>query len=204
MLIMRWMAFGLALLAAAVVQAPVAQAAVLIFATPLSGPAEFPPNTSPGTGEAVVFIDDVLNTMTVQATFAGLIGTTIASHIHCCTAVPGTGTVGIATETPTFSNFPLGVQSGKFSQTYDLLDPNTYNPPFLLANNNSAAQAEAAFIQGLEDGRAYLNIHTTFVRSGEIRGFLAQVPEPSSLLLLTAAFCGMIPLVRRRNPGCRT
>src|SRR4051794_11620989 len=112
MLIMRWMAFGSALLAAAVVQAPVAQATVLIFATPLSGPAEAPPNSSLGTGEAIVTIDNVLHTMDVQVTFSGLTGTTTASHIHCCTLLPGTGTAGIATERPTFSTFPLGVMSG--------------------------------------------------------------------------------------------
>jgi len=191
------MAFGSALLAAAVVQAPVAQATA-IFATSLSGPAEAPPNASPGTGEAIVTINDVLHTMDVQVTFSGLIGTTTASHIHCCTLVPETGTAGIATETPTFSNLPLGVTSGTFNQSYDLLADATYNPPFLAANGGTAAAAEAAFIEGLEEGRAYLNIHTTFVRSGEIRGFLQQVPEPSSLLLLAGAFGGMFPFVRRR------
>src|SRR5690242_15031440 len=94
-LTMKWMAFGVALLAAAAVQAPVAQATVLIFATPLSGPAEAPPNSSLGTGEAIVTIDNVLHTMDVQVTFSDLTGTTTASHIHCCTSLPGTGTAGI-------------------------------------------------------------------------------------------------------------
>jgi len=202
------MAFGVALIAAAAVQAPVAQATVLTFATPLSGPAEAPPNTSMGTGEAIVTIDDVLHTMDVQVTFSGLTGTTTASHIHCCTLLPGTGTAGIATERPTFSTFPLGVHSGDFNQGYDLLDPDTYNevpPTFISTHGGTVATAEAALIQGLENGTAYLNIHTSVVPGGEIRGFLqlVGVPEPSSLLLLAGAFLGMLPLVRRRNPGLR-
>ena len=75
--------------------------------------------------------------------------------------MPGTGNVGVATETPTFSNFPLGVKSGKFDQSYDLLADATYNAPFLAANL-TASGAEAALIKGLLEGRAYLNIHSDF------------------------------------------
>jgi hypothetical protein len=32
-------------------------------------------------------------------------------------------------------------------------------------------------------GQAYWNIHSTFAGSGEIRGFLVPVPEPSALAL---------------------
>jgi len=66
----------------------------------LDGPSEFPPNASPGTGFANVIIDDVANTMRVIADFSGLIGTTTAAHIHCCTTTPGTGTANVATQTP--------------------------------------------------------------------------------------------------------
>ncbi len=202
---MRWMALGLALIAAAAVQAPGAQAA-LIFTTSLSGPNESPPNASPGTGTAIVTIDDLANTMRVQIGFTGLLGTTTASHIHCCTAVPGTGTAGVATKTPTFPGFPLGVTSGTYDQTFDLLPvtpTDTYNAAFVAANGGTVAGAEAALIAGLEAGKAYLNIHSTEFPTGEIRGFLAAVPEPSSLLLLAGAFFGMIPFLRRRYSADR-
>lgn len=88
-----------------------AQATITIYGATLSGPNESPPNASPGTGQAVVTIDDVLNTMRVQVSFSGLTGTTTASHIHAPTAAPLTGTAGVATTTPTFTNFPLGVTS---------------------------------------------------------------------------------------------
>jgi hypothetical protein len=206
---MRWMAFGAALLAAAVVQVPVARATVLVFTTTLSGANEVPANASPGTGTASVTIDDVADTMRVQVTFSGLLDQTSASHIHCCTAVPGTGNAGVATKTPSFPGFPLNVTSGTYDHLFSLLPAtptDTYNAAFVTAHGGTVAGAEAALIAGLKAGEAYLNIHSLpDFGSGEIRGFLqlTSVPEPSSLLLLAGAFCGMIPLVRRRNPGRR-
>jgi hypothetical protein len=39
-------------------------------------------------------------------------------------------------------------------------------------------------LAGLDSGRAYFNIHTMAYPAGEIRGFLAAVPEPTALALL--------------------
>jgi hypothetical protein len=47
-------------------------------------------------------------------------------------------------------------------------------------------------------GRAYFNIHTSFAPGGEIRGFLAPVPEPAVLSLLGVGICA-ISLRRRRR-----
>jgi hypothetical protein len=64
----------------------------------LTGPGESPPNASPGPGFAVITIDRTRNTLNIVSdTFSGLLGTTTASHIHCCTAGPGVGTAGVAT-----------------------------------------------------------------------------------------------------------
>lgn len=157
-----------------------------VYNAVLSGAAEDPPNASPGTGTAIVELDLVAHTLHVQAQFSDLIGTTTLAHIHAPTAVPGAGTAGIATMTPTFLGFPAGVTSGIYDATFDTLDASTYSAPFVTANGGTAAGAEAALAASLAAGTAYFNIHTTEFPGGEIRGFL--VPEPAALgMLLVAA-----------------
>lgn len=173
-------------------------AAIISYTASLSGAAESPPNASPGTGSVLLTIDDVLNTMRVQASFSGLTGTTTASHIHCCTAAPGAGNVGVATQLPSFSGFPLGVTAGTYDHTFDLTLASSWNPAFITANGGTAAGAQAALLAGLASGRAYFNVHTTTFPGGEIRGFPQAVPEPASLLLAAAAI-GALLLAQRRT-----
>src|SRR5207253_5121866 len=123
-----------------------------------------------------------------------------ASHIHCCTSVPFTGTAGVATQTPTFSGFPLGVTSGSFSQTLDTSVVSSYNPAYVTANGGTPASAEAALFAGIAAGTAYLNIHSQSFPGGEIRGFLiAEAPEPGTFLLVGAMLAGIVMRRRRRS-----
>ena len=110
-----------------------AKADVLQYDAFLSGPNESPPNASPGTGFAIVDYDNVAHTLLVDVSFSGLLGTTTASHIHAATAVPGTGTAGVATTTPYFTGFPLGVTSGSYSNVLDLTMASSYNPAYVTA-----------------------------------------------------------------------
>src|SRR5262245_21981129 len=160
-----------------------AHAIVYDFTALLSGPAENPPNASPGTGFSSVIYDSVAHTLSVNISFSGLTGNTTASHIHAPTAVAGTGPAGVATTTPTFPNFPLGVTSGTYSQVLDLSSTSSYNAPFLTANGGTAAGAEAALVDAMLNGKAYVNIHSSTFQGGEIRGFL-QVPDGGSTLAL--------------------
>src|SRR5438093_327980 len=105
-----------------------AAATPAVYSGQLSGAAESPPNASAGTGTTVVTYDATAHTLDVQVTFSGLTGTTTASHIHCCTATPATGTATVATQTPTFSGFPLGVTSGTYSMSFDLTMSSAWNP----------------------------------------------------------------------------
>jgi hypothetical protein len=116
-----------------------------------------------------------VRTWTVNAQFSGLVGITTAAHIHCCTAVAFTGTAGVATQTPSFQGFPLGVTSGNFSGIFDIDLASSYNPAFINANGGTVGALDA-LITGLNSGKAYLNIHTGSFPSGEIRSFLVNAP----------------------------
>jgi hypothetical protein len=154
--------------------------ASIIYVAFLNGLSEAPPNASPATGHARVVVDDVANTMEVTVDFTGLVAGNTASHIHCCTTVPLTGTAGVATTTPTFTGFPSGTTSGTYDHTFDMLLASSYNPAFI---TGTPASAEAALFAGMAQGRTYLNIHSTTFPGGEIRGFLTETPEPATLSL---------------------
>jgi hypothetical protein len=158
-------------------------ASVIVYTAHLDGTSESPSNASPGTGFAEVDFDIAAHSMRVQVTFSDLLGTTTASHIHAPTSAPGVGNAGVATTTPTFAGFPLGVTSGTYDHILDMTLASSYNPSFVTVNGGTTAGAEAALVAALADGKAYLNIHTTMFPGGEIRGFLAPVPEPSTLLI---------------------
>jgi len=192
----RIFVYSLVLLAAAL--SPLA-AEPIIFVSNLSGAAEEPPNDSPGTGFTRVEIDPIAHTLRVFAEFDDLLEGTTASHIHL-----GVPTGGVATTVPTFPDFPLGVTSGTYDRTFDTLDPTTYNPNFLnnMVNQGNVATAEATLFSGIQGGIAYLNIHTTAFPGGEIRGFLAPIPEPSTIGLAAGALIGLALL--RRRPATRS
>ena len=57
-----------------------------------------------------------------------------------------------------------------------------------------------AFIGGLRNGRTYFNIHTSTFGGGEIRGFLAPVPEPATYGLTALGLLGIAGGLRRRRP----
>lgn len=155
------------------------QAAVVSYTAPLTGPAESPPNASPGSGFAQVDLDIVAHTMRVIVTFQDLIGTVTAAHIHGPTSTAGTGTAGVATVTPTFTGFPGGVTSGSYDHTFDLTLAGSFNASFVAANGGTAASAEAALEAAIAAGKAYVNIHTSAFGGGEIRGFLISTSVPT-------------------------
>ncbi len=190
-------AFGCVLLISAV-----SYATPITFTGVISGANENPPTGSPGTGSAIVTYDSSTHLLSVDVVFSGLEAATTASHIHCCVAPPGNA--GVATTTPTFTGFPLGVTSGTFVSTLDLTQASSWNPAFITAEGGTTAGAEAALAAGLESDMAYLNIHTTAFPGGEVRAFLVPVPEPGSAMLAVAGLAGLAFLYRARRSQVRS
>jgi hypothetical protein len=170
-----------------------------VHAAPIVFTADLAPEIggTSGTGFVTVMLDPVAHTLQVDATFSNLTGVTTVAHIHCCVDPPGI--VGVATYPTTFPGFPAGVTNGSYSSPLiDLTDSASFTAGF--RNNfggGTNAGAEAALLTGLLTGRAYFNIHTSFSSSGEIRGFLAPVPEPGVLTLLAVGLCATLSRGRR-------
>ncbi len=181
-----------------------ALATMTVFTTQLSGAAEFPPVATTGSGTATVTFDDIAHTLRIEASFADLVGTTTAAHIHCCVSpLDNPPTAGVATQTPSFSGFPAGVTAGSYDNTFDTTLTGTFSAGFLTANGGTAAGAEAALMTGMLAGNAYLNIHTTDHPGGEIRGFLQPVPEPATYGLMLSGVLTVMAVahLRRRKGG---
>jgi len=176
-----------------------ASAAEFIYSGILTGDQEVPVVLSPGIGSATVTYDDLLHTMRVQVSFSGLLGTTTASHIHVRVGDPPAVSGGVATQTPTFGGFPLGVQSGTYDHLFDLTQAASWNAAFIASNGGTAAGAESAFALALQQGRAYLNVHTNLYGGGEIRANLAAVPEPAAWAMMLVGFLGLGAAMRRAH-----
>lgn len=188
----------LALAASGLVAASAAHAVPVTERAVLSGPAESPPNTSPGSSITTVEIDGTV--LRVEVPFRDLVAGATMAHIHCCTTAAFTGTAPVALP---FTDFPTGVTAGKYNHAFDLTSDAVYNATFLGANGGTASGASAALLAGIEANEAYVNIHSSEHPGGEIRGFLvaAPVPEPGSWAMLGAGLAGLGVMARRRRRG---
>lgn len=159
----------------------VADAAPVSYIVTLDGASESPPVVSTGIGAGQVDIDIVAHTLRIQVSWSGLVGTTTVAHIHAPTASPLSGVVGVAVTPGTLPGFPVGVTYGDYEILLDTSSATTYTAGFI--NNfggGTVDGAEAALAQAFADGRAYLNIHTSFAAGGEIRGFLVPAGATQS------------------------
>ncbi|WP_292044435.1 CHRD domain-containing protein [Massilia sp. UBA6681] len=186
---------ALALAASTLALAPAAQAAD-IYRAVSSGPAESPPNGSPGSSVATIEIDGT--TLRAEVPFQDLLAGTTAAHIHCCTTEAFTGVAPVAIP---LADFPLMVTAGSYSATLDLGDPAVFDPAFLESFGGTASGAGSALLDAMNANQAYLNIHTTRYPNGEIRGFVvaAPIPEPATWGMLGIGLAGLALMARRRT-----
>jgi hypothetical protein len=161
-----------------------------------SGPAESPPNGSPGS--SMVTIDIGSSNLMVDMSFRDLVGTASAAHIHCCTTDAFTGASAVAMP---FTDFPTGEHNGDYTMAIPLYEDKSYDPEFLKAHGGSAKGAATALVDGINANEAYVNIHTSEFPGGEIRGFLvaAPVPEPAEWGLMAGGLAGLLWMGRRKR-----
>lgn len=176
--------------------------AATTFTSTLSGLNEIPTaNNSAGTGVATAAFFNSNNSIRLTGNFQNLTGLTLFGHLHCCTTRTANTTVAIEfTDNP---GFQLGVTSGSFDFTYNLLDVATYSAAFLAASGGTALGARDRLFSGLNSELGYFNIHSTVFRGGELRGQLAGIPEPASWGMMIIGFGLAGGAMRRRRQAVR-
>lgn len=165
-------------LVATLLAAASAQAVTYTFATTMTGAAEFSPVNTPAVGSAQVTFDDAALTVSVSETWANLLGSATVNHIHVATTAGGAGGVVLGFPIPNPSP-----STGSFDNVFTL---NSGSFTSLLNSTNA--------------GLAYVNLHSTAFPGGEIRGFLAPVPEPETYALMALGL-GALGLWTRRRPA---
>ncbi|HOY76998.1 CHRD domain-containing protein [Dokdonella sp.] len=144
----------------------------VVYTTTLSGAAEVPPNASTGVGSATITYFPATSMMTVSTSFSGLSGVATAAHIHCCTS--STTNAGVATQTPNFDGFPIGIAAGTYEHTFGMTLSSSYNPAFVTASGGSVTAALQRLLEGMGNRTAYFNIHSMSFPGGELRGNLVE------------------------------
>lgn len=175
-----------------IVLAAVPVSAGPIYSTYLSGANEVPPNSSTATGfsNAILAPNDVVY---FDFMFTGLSSPPTALNFNCCGPAGVNEPIALS-----FSSLHMGATSGDLFGSVDLTDEASYSTAFLTANGGTAALAEAAFLAGLDAGQAYANIPTTNFPGGEIRGQLANLPEPAPAFLIGGVLTALSFLLRRK------
>jgi len=158
----------------------------ITYQASLNGAQVVAPTGSLATGLGTITVDSATHLLTFNLSWSNLAANPLGLHIHCCAPVGANGMLAI-----NFQGFPAAT-SGVHVQTVDLTVAALYNPAFLTAHGGTATQAEADLLASLATGNVYLDINNPVFPIGEIRGQLAAVPEPATVLLLAAGLASVV------------
>jgi hypothetical protein len=175
--------------------------AATVFSASLTGDQEVPPVTSSAFGSAELMLNDDMDALSYDLTISGLDfggfftpdtdDNITGVHIH-------NGDVG--------TNGP--VVFGMFNPTHDFDDLMVSFPsPGVVkmtgtwdaADTVGGADPLNTQLNDLLDGGLYFNVHTVGNPSGEIRGQITAIPEPSSFAFMLASVSGVALCYRRRR-----
>ena len=150
-----------------------ASADILTFEANLDPFQEVPPHNIPGFGFAELTLDTVSGFVTLtNSTYQDLVGNS--------TAV-------------TLNDAQIG-SNGAVIETLTLDAPGTTTGTFSGSGTITAGQ-----VTDMIATNTYINIRSNVFPSGEIRGQLFVVPEPSSVMLAFSGIVGLIVVSRRRK-----
>ncbi len=153
-----------------------ARAQTLTFGVELDGFQEVPPNSSPGVGDAELTLDTssgYVNIVANGGSYQDLLGNSSAVSIN--------GPAGYGTNAAVLIVLTLaspGTTSGTFS------------------GNGTLSGANMAAMIATD---TYINLRSNVYPSGEIRGQIVLIPEPSSMALVALGSLGGFSVLRRRR-----
>lgn len=204
---MKKTSLSLAALATLAITATSAHAVVYTFNASLSGANEVATTGGPGSGIAILAYDTQGTVSLLDDTYDfamsvfGLTGGTggraaNAFHIHGAASTTENGPVRVALDGPLFTALNSG--STLLVGGSNILAPSIAATPATGVNQGYPAMS---FLQMLQGGLAYVNVHTSANPAGAVRGQLIQVsavPEPSTYAMFLAGVAALGLLARRR------
>ena len=139
---------------------------IVNFRATMNGANEFPANTSTGSGAFTATLDTETSVFTYDFTFTGLSAGVSNGHIHGPAFATGNAGTTINFNTLPGATFSFGATSGTGRGTVTLA----------ATTQITAAINGDSLKKLLLDGMTYVNIHTTAIPGGEIRGQITKQP----------------------------